>query len=239
MNDAWIELAELKKRLTAFFDQQKPELNKFGNKVNQAFEAFVVAQAIGWYQARGWNVRIKNPIDEKTKKEVFRLKFSTRGRPAAYSHAVCTSPDASEIIQIRHQLRVATRSYREGTKPRANICLDVAIIRDVFIDHFSTLDHVPNKELLSFGEAKHMSAFAELVASFVGVVHELQPERLKRFRLKKALAPRHVPPFLYVSGKLWHTAEGICATLQRRKYDVDVWTGTNALSSAVQLPKKP
>jgi hypothetical protein len=238
MNDAWIEVAELKKRLTTFFDQQKPELSKFGSKVNQTFEAFVIAQVIGWYRSQTWLVEIKNPIDERTKKEVFRLKFSTRGRPGGYSYAICTSSDGGEVIQIRHQLRVATRSYKEGTKPRANMCLDVAIIKDLSIDHFSTLDHVPNSQLLSFGEAKHMSAFAELVASFVGIVHELQPERLKRCRVKKRTAQRHVAPFLYVSGKLWHTAEGICSTLIRRKYDLDVWTGTNALSHTLQLPKK-
>ena len=48
--------------------------------------------------------------------------------------------------------------------------LDVAVIRDMDLEGFSTFDHVPNDQLLTFGEAKHMSAFAELVASFIGVV---------------------------------------------------------------------
>src|SRR5947209_17569188 len=104
------------------------------------------------------------------------------------------------------------------------MCLDVAVIREMDLDGFSTSDHVPNSQLLTFGEAKHMSAFAELVASFIGAVHELQPHRLKRLRTKKwAAQPKSDPaPFLFVSGSFWRTGEGLVLTIRRRKYDVDI-----------------
>ena len=237
MADAWIEVPELKKRLGEFFAQNKQEFSRFGTTVNQAFEAFVIAQVVGWYKTRlGWETKFIHPIDPETKQEVFRLKFSTRGRPAGYTHIRCSSPDGKTVVQIRHQLRVATRHNRPGQSPRANMCLDVAVIKDGDLEGFSTDDHVTNENLVSFGEAEHMSAFAELVAGFVGMVHELQPERLKRVRRQDTTAVTHPSPFLFVSGKLWQTAEGILMTIQRRKYDINLFSSTSALCKAIELP---
>lgn len=236
MGDTWVEVPELKRRLQTFFIEQKREFNRFGSTVNQTFEAFVFAQVLGWYKERGWSIRIVNPFDRDTKRYVFRLKVSTRGRPGGYSYAVCTSPDGAETVQVRHQLRVATRHYRTDDFPRANVCLDVAVIRDTFLDNYYTEDHVANAELVTFGEAKHMSAFAELVAGFIGMVHELQPERLKR-TFKRVVASRaHPPPFLFVSGKFWATAEGVFKTIARRKLDLNIFNRTKALSESIKLP---
>jgi hypothetical protein len=177
-----------------------------------------------------------NPTDD-TGKEIFRLKFSTRGRPSGYSHVRCTSTDGT-VVQIRHQLRVATKYHKEGPGPAANMCLDVAVIRDMDLTGFSTFDHVPNDQLLTFGEAKHMSAFAELVAGFIGAVHELQPHRLKRRRTKKWRSSKidEPAPFLFVSGSFWRTGEGIVLTIKKRKYDIDVYNKAHLLASGLELP---
>ena len=81
-----------------------------------------------------------------------------------------------------------------------------------------------------------MSAFAELVAGFVGMVHELQPERLKRVRKRDPAEVTHPSPFLFVSGKLWQTAEGMLMTIQRRRYDINLFSSTTALCKAIELP---
>jgi hypothetical protein len=239
VSDAWVEVAELKARLVTFFAQQRDEIGNFGSTVNQTFEAFVFAQTVGWYRARGWAIEVQNPRPQKDKPERFRLKFTTRGRPAGFSYVRCTSPDGTEIVQVRHQLRVATRAYREDTYPRSNICLDVAVIRDLSLEHYDTNDHVPNHQLVSFGEAKHMSAFAELIAGFIGLVHELQPERLKRTRSRRRPDQPHPAPFLFVSGHFWRTAEGLNRTIMRRRYDIDVFNKTKALTDAIKLPTEP
>ena len=236
MSDAWIEVDKLKTRLGEFFEQRRVELGTFGNTVNQTFEAFVFAQVLAWYRSKGWSVEIVNPYDSKLKRRDFKLKFNTRGHPGGYSYAVCASPDGSDVVQVRHQLRVATRYYRDGSYPRANVCLDVAVIRDMLVDGMDTDDHVTNAQLVTFGEAKHMSAFAELVASFIGMVHELQPERLKPRRRAVANTGQHPSPFLFVSGKFWITAEGIISTIERRKIDVKVYNRMKSLSAAITLP---
>lgn len=238
MPELWIDRTALEKKLADFFESRGRDVSRFGSTVNQTFEAFVFAATLSWYRSRGWSVTIIHPkLDDDDNSKELRLKFSTRGRPGRYSHAVCRKGD--EEAHVRHQLRVATRWHTSRNPTPANICLDVAVIKPINISHFSTYDYLPNDALLSFGEAKHMSAFAELLESFLGLVHELQPERLKRIRVR-AHDPNtrnHPAPFLYVSGQLYTTAEGVLWTMERRKYDLDVYWNTHMLSSALELPQ--
>lgn len=236
----WIDVGALTPALNTFFAENRSEISRFGNTVNQTFEAFVVAQMVAWFRARPeWTVEIINPENASARPE-FRLKFSTRGRPGGYSYVRCTST-SGDVVQIRHQLRVATRHHRDSDRPAANVCLDVAVIKDVDLSEFGTNDFVDNASLITFGEAKHMSAFAELVANFIGLVHELQPERLKRVRLGswRSRQKEYPSPFLFVSGHLFYTAQGIHNTITRRKFDLDVYTKSNLLEPALPLPIRP
>ena len=72
------------------------------------------------------------------------------------------------------------------------------------------------------GEVKHMNAFAELLANFIGLIHELTPARLKKIR-KRALNHSAIPPFLYVSGLMNPTAKGLQGSIDIRKFDLDVY----------------
>ena len=240
MAGPWIDQKGIQESLAEFFDVNRKEVSLFGNTVNQTFEAFVFASVISWYKTRGWKINFVNPHEEiqgdGSRKQTVRLKFSTRGRPENYTYVTCEKGD--QKVDVRHQLRVATRFHLDGGEPPANICLDVAVIKSADLSDFTTDMHVPNGHLVAFGEAKHMSAFAELVAGFLGLVHEMQPERLKRVRvgLKKQRNTDHPAAFLYVSGVLYRTAEGIVDTIQRRKYDVDVYTATAGLSDTVKIP---
>ena len=96
-------------------------------------------------------------------------------------------------------------------------------MEDMDLSTFTTDSAIPNNWLIAFGEVKHMSAFAELVASFVGLVHELTPRRLKRVRIKD-YKNEHIAPFLYASGIMYPTAKGILQTIKRRKFDIDVYS---------------
>ena len=118
------------------------------------------------------------------------------------------------------------------------MCLDVAVINDTDLGLYLTNTALPNANLITFGEAKHMSGFAELVAGFIGLVHELQPRRLKRIRTRtwKAVVPDHLSPFLFVSGILYPTGQGIHQTIQNRLYDINIFTQTDTLPGAPKLP---
>ncbi|MBK7143607.1 MAG: hypothetical protein IPH75_16210 [bacterium] len=135
------------KDLQAFFGSHKAQLQLFGSRVNQTFEAFVFAATIRHYQKNGWATTIENPGSPSG----LRLKFSTRGAPKNFSY--CRAQKGLETVQIRHQLRVDIAKRYPTQKKRSNICCDVVIMRDVNIDHYSTDSSLPNQELISFGES--------------------------------------------------------------------------------------
>jgi hypothetical protein len=236
----WIDTARLRGDLSSFFNDRRTDLTIFGSTVNQAFEAFVFASVTSWYRERGWSTSFVHPTKAASDgKPTLRLKFSTRGRPENYTYVKCEKD--AEKLQIRHQLRVATRSHKQKNKFRANMVLDVAVIRDSDLSSHGSNDFVENGQLVTFGEAKHMSAFAELVASFIGVVYELQPERLKRRRFKSRRAaarpftPGHLSPFMFVSGILFHTAQGLANTMIDRGFDLDVYWRSRQLTDAITI----
>lgn len=214
-----------KKALKHFFKNEKPKISSFGSTVNQTFEASVFADCIKKYQTNKWVVAIKNPVINK--RQAFRLKFSTRGAPSGYSYALCEK--GAEECQIRHGLRVSTKHHKNKNASPANIVCDIAIIKNVNLESFKTNDALPNDQLISFGEVKHMSAYAELIANFIGMVHEIQPKRLKRIRLKTWKQSEHVSAFLYVSGLLYSTAKGINLTIEQRKFDMDIYSADRAM----------
>ena len=240
MAKTWIDQTAIKTNLSAYFRQNELDLEKFGRTVNQTFEAFVFVSVAEWYTDHGWQVEVINAVESETGKREIHLKFNTRGRPDKYTYFKCKKGD--QEIQIRHQLRIATYSYiEEDDDPRANIVLDVAVINSNDLSAFETDDHVENQHLITFGEAKHMSAFAELVANFIGLVHELKPDLLKRRKSRKLgnANREHLAAFLYVSGLIYPTAQGIKKTIEKRGYDIDIYNRTETLSKASNLPVMP
>jgi hypothetical protein len=212
-------------KLFRFFQINGAAASDFGSRVCQTFEALTFAQVIKWYKDNGWAIKIINP--KSGNKTGFRLKFSTRGDTKNFTYVRCEKgPPLNEAAQIRHQIRVATHyNIRKKKKSlRANIVCDVAVLRDGFYDGIVGSMHVENDDLITFVEAKHMNAYAELIASFIGLVHELQPWRIghdvKKRRAKNASHPK---PFLNLSGYCTGTAEGIIATMIRRKMDVAIY----------------
>lgn len=215
-----------KNELKIFFQKQKADINSFGSTVNQTFEAAVFAKVIKWYQNNHWAVNIVNPSIKG--KQVFRLKFNTRGAPAGYSFVRCTK--GSKSCQIRHGLRVHTKYHRQTNRYSANVVCDIVIMNDIDIHHYLSDDSLPNEELISFGEVKHMSAFAELLANFIGLTHELKPECLKRIRVHNWKMSDKISCFLYVSGLLYTTAKGIAETIRDRKFDIDIYSHDNQMN---------
>ena len=176
--------------LFSFFQINGAKAQDFGRRVYQTFEAITFAQTIKWYKERNWKVEIINP------KNGFRLKYSTRGDAKNFTYVRCTNPDnVNDIVQIRHQIRVETAYNRRKRRSshRANIVCDVAVLYDRNYDYIVGNMHVANEYLITFAEAKHMDAYAELIAAFIGLVHELQPWRLAH-DVKKGETNMHTIP---------------------------------------------
>lgn len=239
----WIDRPALSAELDAFFEQKKPDLQRFGSTINQVFEAFVFAQMIAWHKQDGWTCTFIHPPEPRrtgqpapsSKTVSLRLKFSTRGRPSNYSYAVCVK--GTDRRQVRHGLRVQTFHGEKLGVRKANVVIDVAVIKDLDLSAHGTDDAIPNSSLVTFGEAKHMSAFAELIASFLGLAREMNPRwtaNNARYR-KGEVRPF---PFLYVSGYLNGTAMGLHQTIRKRRYAVEVYSKTDDLTALVRLRTK-
>lgn len=226
MADYLFNQAIVKSQLKDFFENQKATISNFGTTVNQTFEANVFANVIKWYRKNGWTVNIISPI--KNGRPTFILKFNTRGAPVNYSYAICSK--GINNCQIRHGLRTHTKSYDINNSKSANIVCDIIVMEDKDIDHYTTSSALPNEQLIAFGEVKHMSAFAELVASFIGLAHELKPECLKPIRKRNWKRTDKISCFLYVSGMLYNTAKGIVETIEKRKYDIDIYSFENPMN---------
>lgn len=213
------------KKLTAFFQSNGGTARDFGNRIYQTFEAITFAQVIKWYQDEGWTCEVVNP--GAGHKSDFRLKFSTRGNAKNFTFVRCRKEcDVANSVQIRHQIRVEIfhNIKTRKTVNKANIVCDVAILKDESYDHIVGNMHVSNDKLISFAEAKHMDAYAELIASFVGIVHELQPWRMINDRKKlRSLYQDHPKPFLNISGISHLTASAIKETFKKRNYDFEIF----------------
>ena len=226
MPDYLFDQTSVKTQLKDFFTTEKATINNFGSTVNQTFEANVFAEVIKWYSDNGWTVNIISPIINGN--PTFKLKFNTRGAPSNYSYAHCSKD--YRTCQIRHGLRTHTKWYNVGNNKSANMVCDIVIMEDFEIDGFSSDTAISNDLLIAFGEVKHMSVYAELIASFIGLVHELKPEKLKKIRVRKWQRSDTISSFLYVSGLLYRTAEGLVETIEKRKYDIDIYSFNNPMN---------
>ncbi len=212
----WVDLDRLKDDLLTFLSVERRNVMSFGTTVNQTFEAYVFASTVKWYRQRKYDVTLNNPAGGN----LVRLKFSTRGRPDNYTYATVSRKNKA-ICEVRHQLRVRSCHARSTTMD-ASFVLDVAVVKPHSATGLASSTPVDNTNLLTFAEAKHMSAFAELIAGFLGLVHEVANKRL-RPRKSPWKRPRHPQPFLYVSGVLYPSAKAVVQTIADRRYDFRVY----------------
>lgn len=239
----WIDRAALEAQLDSFFEQSHQDIDRFGSTINQIFEVYVYTQVLRWYRTREWRVTLVHPTTGAASKTAsgaaspspLKLKRSTAGPPKNYTYAKCEKP-AATTLQVRHQLRVQTRSGERMRMPRANVVLDVAVIQDCDLSSFSTWDSAPNSALITFGEAKHMSAHAELVANFRGLATELQPERARKHTPQSLRDRQHPAPFLFVSGLFQTSAQALLDTIRRRGFDLEFRSRDEPLDPAAPLP---
>ncbi len=212
----WIDQIRIRKQLAQFFKNNYSDLTTFGNTVNQTFEAFVFASVISWYRSNNWQVRFKHPKKYDGK---VHLKFSSSGKPEDYSYAIAIK--GKEEIEIRHNIRIRS-AHSNDEYPIASFVIDVGVIRAGSAQNLSTKDPVENENLITFAEAKHMPAFAELIGSFIGMAHELIPKRLRKCKPIKRMT-HHPYPFLFVSGFTNPSAQGVIATIKNRGYRIEIY----------------
>lgn len=164
------------------------------------------------YRAYGYETSIQNP----TGTQEFRVKLSTRGHPADYSHVICER--GNSVFELHSNLGVF------GGRDSGIYCVDVAIVKPGVVPEKKSKkgsEILKNNELISFAEAKKLVIYPMLLAQFVGIVHEIQPKFLRRNK-KYCLADDHLHPALIALGNLTPNATDILRSFNRRKYKIVV-----------------
>ncbi len=232
MANEWIDQEKIREQLAQFFKYNYSELDTFGRTVNQTFEAFVFASVIRWYNKKGWKIHFQHPKNNMGK---VHLKYTTMGRPDKYTYAIAIK--GKEKIEIRHNIRIRS-AHSNSEYPVASFVIDVGVLKAGYASNLSTYDPVDNENLITFAEAKHMTAFAELISSFIGAVHELMPKKLKKYKPLKN-TPLHPSPFLFVSGFTNPSAAGVIKTITERGFRISICDRDSKDLHGLSLQKIP
>ena len=195
-----------------FARQHRTALDFLNARQTQLLEIGAMVGVVQHYRAYGYNTSIQNP----TGAHEFRVKLSTRGHPADYSHVVCER--GTTVCELHSNLSVF------GGHDSGIFCVDVAIVNSGVVP--TTKSKKPsqplqNSDLISFAEAKKLVIYPMLLAQFLGIVHEVTPKFLKRDK-KYRLEDDHLHPALIALGSLTPNARDILRSFKRRKYKITI-----------------
>ncbi len=188
-------------------------LNNQVRRIATYFEINCYNNAVRFYQNQDFEITMINP-DSGNGNFVYQL--SPAGNPNNFSFFLARK-DYQEngkkftvICSIRQNVRVQSKSDN-----------NIFFTPDIVISHFfedqtqseissdqnlsfyqnqkQKFYFIANENLITFAEAKHYSPFPELIGSFIGIVHVLKPDFLRKNKRKKK--GNHFAPSLLISGE--------------------------------------
>jgi len=128
----------------------------------------------------------------KKGKTVYRI-YHNASVQSAHDDEIYTTPD---IVVAKNTPPSETKSYYSNKR---------------------RFTYIPNADLITFCEAKHLMPFPELMFSFIGTVNELRPSCIKPGR-KRRKDSVHIAPSLLMSGCFSKPTIKIAKSLSRRYY---------------------
>lgn len=195
-----------------FAKEHRTALDFLNGRQTQLLEIGAMVGVVQHYRAHGYSTSIQNP----TGAQEFRVKLSTRGHPADYSHVVCQR--GTTTCELHSNLSVL------GGRDSGIFCVDVAIVEAGAVPTKKgkkASEPLQNSDLISFAEAKKLVIYPMLLAQFIGIVHEVTPKFLKRHK-KYRLENDHLHPALIALGSLTPNARDILRSFKRRKYKITI-----------------
>jgi hypothetical protein len=186
MNDA--DRQRLIGHISDFLHRYGQQLGDIASATSHVFEAFCFVIIVRYYEETGYRLRPKNLLEGR-----FRFRYSTAGYPWNFSYFAILPPESKDeeeaaLFEVRHNQKVAgawvDADYQEEDK--ALFAVDVAVIEagslpDLPQGHKRTDEPfwVENSDLITFAEAKNLTAYPMLLAQFLGTVHEIKPDFLR------------------------------------------------------------
>jgi hypothetical protein len=236
-----IDVKAISKSLRGFVRSHNAEFQKLTRRQSQLLEVGAFLVAAKHYELAGYEVDLKNPRGKRMK-----VKLTTNGHPWNFSRFEIALD--SRRFEIHTNLPVEDAAQTPG----ARYVVDVAVTASGCVptappdpdeERFVAL---PNEHLVTFIEAKALVVYPMLIAQFIGIVHELQPDFLNDKIPGEFDELLHFEPSLVSLGYLHSTCFNIVKGLEARKIRIGIVAKfDNALSrlgygmSASPLAREP
>lgn len=208
-----MEVKKVEREIRAFIRRHEATLTRLAGRQSQLLELAATVGVAEHYKAAGFSVEIHNPKSKRG----FVVKSGTRGHPADYSRIHCSRNDVAVELHMNALVR--------GGHDEGIYCVDVAIAVPECMPRENRKGSprwvcLPNNMLVSFAEAKRLVVYPMLLAQFIGIVHEITPQFLRRAR-RPDFGPRgHLPPTLISLGNFSGNSVAIKRSFAKRRFAV-------------------
>lgn len=203
-----MKIAAVKSALIAFAKAHKQSLGRLAGRQSQILELGAFVGTAQHFKAAGFSLAFHSKKGNR-----FRLKTGTRGHPSDYSRVVCQRNDLCWELHSNVSAR--------GAHDSGIYCVDVGIVRPGAIPFTRPSEKwtaIDNGQLVSFVEVKRLVVYPMLLAQFLGIVHELRPEFLRK-PSPVGFGPNDViPPTLAALGGYSSNSTDIVAGFGTRGY---------------------
>lgn len=218
----------LRAELAGFLKSFRSELRQEVERTSAFFEMACLAYCVQYYRNRGYEVIERNVVGPERE---YRFKLGPAGYPENFSYFEVRERPRVEgknhAFEIRHNCLVEA-----AHEWNVFLCPDVSVILKDSIREFVDPErpnkrgkrtyYVPNGALQTFLEVKHFNPIPELLASFIGILHELKQDVFRG--VPAAIAPFHIAPSLAVSGFGSYRVYLLKESL-RRRFGINIFLG--------------
>lgn len=188
-------------------ERHRAALESLPNRQYSVLEVGAVFGIAEHYRSNGFKLTYHNPAGG----EQFVAKQGTRGNPWNFSRIIASR--AAEAIEIHTNLSV------QGAHDTGIYCVDVGIAQPGQVPSARPKKPwkcLPNKRLISFAEVKRLVVFPMLLAQFLGIVHEIKPQFLKKPKPRGFGRNQQLPPTLIVLGHYSGNSSEIVSGFKKR-----------------------
>ena len=203
---------EFENELKQFANKYRTKLSEHSRRISDYFEMSCYNMIVRYYEHCGYIATVENLQARR-----FRFKCSPSGLLENFSYMKLRKGETT--CRIYHNASVqSAHDIEVYTTPDIVIASDTIPI--VTTDYYKTkkrFSYLPNKEMVTFCEAKHHTPFSELMINFIGTVNELRPTSLDE-TTEENIYTEHIAPTLMMSGSLNKPAERVAKSLQKRYF---------------------
>ena len=229
----------LEANIASFLQNHRTEIQNITSAITNIFEAFCYVVVVKYYADLGYRIEPDKLLDGK-----FRFKYSTAGNPWNFSFfRVCNPQTSVALFEIRHNLKIVSSWTQDGDTERdkALFAVDIAIVNPdrvpnppIGTPRGGSVTWLENENLLTFGEVKKLVAYPMLLAQFLGIVHELQPQYIGLVKplIAGSAMEHHPPPILFTDGHISLGSKKVIESFVSRGFQLTIIANVTTLSDA-------